>query len=259
MESYKPTKHINKYKVFYKYFTLQKLFLPAITCGMEQAPLIIAPSVLSADFSRIAEEVATINGSGAKWVHLDVMDGRFVPNITFGPKFIKDLRPCSPLVFDTHLMISEPERYVELFAQSGSDFITVHSEATVHLHRTLQLIRSCGCKAGVAIVPSTPVALIESVLDIVDQVLVMTVNPGFGGQQLIPSTLKKISELAQIREEEGYEYVISVDGGINTRTIKDVVACGTDAVVCGNAFFNADDRGMFVEQMISLAREERIR
>jgi ribulose-phosphate 3-epimerase len=226
---------------------------------MEHTPLIIAPSVLSADFSKIAEEVETISISGSPWIHLDVMDGRFVPNITFGPKFIKDLRPCSPLVFDTHLMITEPERYVELFAQSGSDYITVHCEATVHLHRTLQLIRSCGCKSGVAIVPSTPVSLIETVLDIVDQVLVMTVNPGFGGQQLIPSTLKKIAELHQIRQDEGYEYLINVDGGINARTVRDVVACGTDAVVCGSAFFNAEDRSAFVDQMVSIAREVRNR
>ena len=223
--------------------------------NMEHSKLILAPSVLSADFSRMAEELETINQSAAKWIHFDVMDGRFVPNITFGPKFIQDLKPCSSLVYDTHLMIDEPEKYVELFARSGCDYITVHAEATVHLHRVLQLIHSCGCKAGVAIVPSTPVCMIEPVLEDCDLVLVMTVNPGFGGQQIIPSTLHKVSDLAQIRDDEGYGYLVSVDGGINEKTITDAVLAGADVAVCGSAFFSSDDRAAFADEMIRLADE----
>jgi len=222
---------------------------------MEHSKLIVAPSVLSADFSKMAEEIETINISAAKWIHLDVMDGQFVPNITFGPKFIQDLKPCSSLVFDTHLMIEKPERYVELFARSGCDYITVHSESTIHLHRVLQMIHSCGCKAGVSIVPSTPVCMIEPVLDMVDLVLVMTVNPGFGGQQIIPSTLHKVTDLAQLRDDESYGYLISVDGGVNQKTIADVVLAGADVAVCGSSFFSSEDRTAFVDDMIKRADE----
>jgi ribulose-phosphate 3-epimerase len=222
---------------------------------MEHTPLIVAPSILSADFSHIAEEVQNVALTNAKWLHLDIMDGEFVPNITFGPKFILDLRPCSALVFDAHLMIDKPERYVELFARSGCDYITVHAEATVHLHRVLQMIHGFGCKAGVAIVPSTPVCMIEPILDSVEQVLVMTVNPGFGGQQMIPSTLNKISDLAQIREDEGYDFLISTDGGINLKTVEDVAKAGADVAVCGSAFFGCDDQAEFVDQMIALAQQ----
>ncbi|HPZ16367.1 MAG TPA: ribulose-phosphate 3-epimerase [Sphaerochaeta sp.] len=221
---------------------------------MTQPHLIIAPSMLASDFSRTREEVSTIADSGAGWVHLDVMDGSFVPNISFGPKFIADLRAHSNLPFDAHLMIEQPERYIDEFARAGCDYITVHSEATIHLHRTLSLITDTGVKSGLSLIPSAPVSSIGEVLEMVDLVLVMSVNPGFGGQSLIPSTLKKIEELAAIRKREGYHYLISVDGGVNLNTVEEVVRRGADVVVAGSAFFNAPDRARFVTEMQRLGR-----
>ncbi len=210
--------------------------------------------MLASDFSRTREEVSTIADSGAGWVHLDVMDGSFVPNISFGPKFIADLRAHSNLPFDAHLMIEQPERYIDEFARAGCDYITVHSEATIHLHRTLSLITDTGVKSGLSLIPSAPVSSIGEVLEMVDLVLVMSVNPGFGGQSLIPSTLKKIEELAAIRKREGYHYLISVDGGVNLNTVEEVARRGADVVVAGSAFFNAPDRARFVTEMQRLGR-----
>ena len=221
---------------------------------MTQPHLIIAPSMLASDFSRTREEVSTIADSGAGWVHLDVMDGSFVPNISFGRKFIADLRAHSNLPFDAHLMIEQPERYIDEFARAGCDYITVHSEATIHLHRTLSLITDTGVKSGLSLIPSAPVSSIGEVLEMVDLVLVMSVNPGFGGQSLIPSTLKKIEELAAIRKREGYHYLISVDGGVNLNTVEEVARRGADVVVAGSAFFNAPDRARFVTEMQRLGR-----
>jgi ribulose-phosphate 3-epimerase len=210
--------------------------------------------MLSADFSKTAEEVKTVEASGADWVHLDVMDGMFVPNITFGPKYIADLRAHSNLPFDAHLMIDQPERYIDLFIDAGCDYITVHGEASLHLHRTLQMIRSGGAKAGVSLIPSASVDTIAQVLDTVDLILIMGVNPGFGGQSLIPSTLDKINQLVDLRDRHGYDYLISIDGGINLNTVAEVAKRGVDIVVAGSAFFGAPDKAEFVAKMKELGQ-----
>ena len=201
------------------------------------------------------DAVDQVEVSGAGIVHFDIMDGVFVPQITFGPKLVKDVRPHSSLVFDAHLMIVNPETQIDAFVDAGCDYITIHQESTVHLHRALTKIKERGVRCGISIVPSTPVASIVPLLDMVDLVLVMTVNPGFGGQKLIQSCLDKIVQLDGIRKEEDYDFLISVDGGVNLDTIQDVVAAGADIAVTGSAFFDASDRSAFVQRMHSLAME----
>lgn len=198
----------------------------------------IAPSILSADFARLGEEVRAVTTAGADYIHIDVMDGHFVPNLTIGPGVVKALRPHSSLVFDVHLMIAPVDPYVGDFAAAGADIITVHPEAGPHLHRTLQLIKSLGKKAGVSLNPATPVAAVEHVLDIVDLVLVMSVNPGFGGQSFIASQLDKIRDLRERIDALGRAIDLEVDGGINPETARQAIAAGADVLVAGTATFS---------------------
>ena len=203
----------------------------------------LAPSILSADFARLAEEVWEVEASGADWLHVDVMDGHFVPNITLGPLVVKALRPHTKLPMDVHLMIEQPARYVEAFAEAGADLISVHAEADPHLYRTLDLIRKLGKKPGVVLNPSTPAEFVAPVLDLVDYVLVMTVNPGFGGQQFLHPMLDKIRRMRSLLDERGLSHVeIEVDGGINRETARLVAEAGATVLVAGNAVFGRSDR-----------------
>lgn len=223
---------------------------------MSSNSILISPSLLASDFSQAELALEQVSESGCDYVHLDVMDGHFVPVITFGPKFIEDIRKNSDLIFDTHLMIDEPERQIEAFAKAGSNIITIHPEATKHPWRCLQLIKSFSIECGLAINPGTSVSSIESMLDIVDYILVMSVNPGWGGQKFIPEMLKKIEELDIRRKTEGYGYRISVDGGVGESNIKQVCQAGADIAVMGTAFFREDDKKGFVDNINNIVSEE---
>lgn len=205
--------------------------------------ILIAPSILSADFARLGEEVAAVERAGADWIHVDVMDGRFVPNITLGPPIVKALRRATKLPLDVHLMIVEPERYVDAFAEAGADTITIHVEACTHLHRTLCHIKSLGKRAGVTMNPSTHEGTIRYVIDVVDQVLVMSVNPGFGGQSFIRETLPKVAAIRTMIDERGRAVDLEIDGGITKETAPEAIAAGARVLVAGNAVFSAGEAG----------------
>jgi len=209
----------------------------------------IAPSMLSADFARLGEQIEEISRAGADYIHVDVMDGHFVPNISFGASVMKSLNGIESAPYDVHLMIEDPDKYLEDFVTDRTEYITVHQEACPHLNRTIQHLHSCGVKAGVALNPGSPVCLLDEVLDEADMILIMSVNPGFGGQSLIPSTLRKIRKLADLREKEGYKWELEIDGGVNLNTISDVSASGVDIFVAGSAVFKADSLGGRVKEL----------
>jgi ribulose-phosphate 3-epimerase len=201
----------------------------------------IAPSLLAADFSRLGEEVRAVERAGADWLHLDIMDGHFVPNISFGPGLIKALRPHSRMPFDVHLMIAPADPYLAAFAEAGADLISLHPEAGPHLHRSLQTIRALGKKAGVVLNPATPVTVLAHVMELVDLILVMSVNPGFGGQSFLSDQISKIATLRRMIDASGREIALQVDGGVTAKTAPDCIAAGADVLVAGTAVFGAPD------------------
>jgi ribulose-phosphate 3-epimerase len=215
----------------------------------------LAPSILSADFARLGEQVRAAGEGGASVIHVDIMDGHFVPNLTLGPPVVKSLRKATTLPLDCHLMIENPDEFIPAFAEAGANWMSVHQEVCPHLNRTLHLIQSHGCRAGVVINPATPVSMLDEVLDIVDYVLVMSVNPGFGAQQFIPSTLHKMRRLAEIRSQRGLNFRIEVDGGVSHDTVADVVRAGAEILVAGNAVFGSGDPKKNAQELLQTAHE----
>jgi len=202
---------------------------------------LIAPSILSADFARLGDEIKAVETAGADWIHVDVMDGHFVPNITIGPLIVEAVRPVTSLPIDVHLMIENPDNYIPAFAEAGATWISVQAEASKHLNRSVQLIRECGAKPGVVLNPTTPIQVLEWIIEDIDYVLIMSVNPGFGGQAFITNSLDKIKALRQMIQGKNLKTLIQVDGGVNEKTIADVAAAGADIFVAGSAIFKSSD------------------
>ncbi len=213
----------------------------------------ILPSILSADFARLGEEIASVERGGARMLHVDVMDGHFVPNLTLGPPVVESIRKVTKSVLDVHLMITDPDKYAPLFVEAGADQVSVHYEAATHLDRTLRTIQSLGAKAGVVLNPATPVSLLDDILDVADYVLIMSVNPGFGGQKFIPNALKKIRRLSQVRRERGLPFRIEIDGGVNHDNVEAIVQAGCDWLVAGSSVFHSADSATAVRDLQRIA------
>ena len=218
--------------------------------------MILAPSMLSADFKVLGEELKTTEDNGAKYIHYDVMDGMFVPNLSFGPGILKSIRPASTLVHDVHLMIEEPIRYIEAFAKASADIITVHIEACKDLDATIEKIREYGCKVGVSVKPATPVSVLEPYLEKIDMILIMSVEPGFGGQKFMPIALEKIAQAKAMLEEKALNIDIQVDGGIDTSNVEDVIKAGANIIVAGSSVFNGDTKQNTIDMMEILNKYE---
>ena len=217
---------------------------------------LIAPSILSADGSKLGEEIIAVEKAGADWIHVDVMDGNFVPNITMGPSIISSLRKVTKLPFDVHLMITNPDRYIESFFKAGADIITVHVEASSHLHRTVELIKSFGVRAGVSLNPATPLEQIKEIIHYIDLLLIMTVNPGFGGQQFIGTSLAKIARAKKMLEALPHQPLLEVDGGVNLKNIGDIAQAGADVIVAGAAVFSGGDYQKTIAALKTLANSQ---
>lgn len=215
----------------------------------------ILPSILASDFARLGEQIATVERGGANMLHVDVMDGHFVPNLTIGPPVVKSIRRVTKLTLDIHLMITDPDKYAPIFIEAGADQVSVHQEVCPHLDRTLRMIQGEGAKAGVVLNPATPVTMLEDVLEVADYVLVMSVNPGFGGQAFIPRSLHKIRALERRRRELGANFAIEIDGGVDTENLADIVRAGCDWVVAGSTIFHSPDPAATVAEMRQIARE----